>query len=337
MKKVIGISLVFALVISVTCAFAGGGRARGDAPIVVQLALENHPGDPTTDAIFNWARLINERSGGTMVAQVFPSSQLGSKDEVMDQMLAGMPVITLADGGFFSARGVPDMGITIGPYFFPTWDCAWNLIESDWWAQQARILEQRGFKILASNWKYGDRHTLTTRPIRTLADFAGLRLRVPNNPIQIRGTEVMGASPTPLPLGEVYTALQQGIVDGVENPLAVLYSFRFHEVARYLSLTSHIRMITSWFTGTSWFNTLSREHQQLLIDTGREAGIYNNELIQRSTDEFLARFRAAGVQIIEVDLDAFARQAQAFYSFPDMLGVWSPGIIEATTRAKAGR
>jgi tripartite ATP-independent transporter DctP family solute receptor len=298
--------------------------------------LENHPGEPITDAIYAWARLINERSGGTMRAEVFPSSILGNKNELIDQMLAGMAVITLADGGFFADRGAPDMGITMGPYFFGSWDDAWRIIESDWWEEQSQVLAGQGLQIIAPNFVYGERHTLTTRPIRTLADFQGLRLRVPNNLMQIRGTELLGASPTPLPLGDVYTALQQGIIDGVENPLFVLYGGRFHEVARYLTLTAHIRLITTWFTGTLFWDTLTPEQQNILLDTGREAGMYNNELVARSEADFLRRFREAGVEIIEIDQSTLQEATRGFYYLPDMVARWTPGLYERLLQIKAG-
>jgi TRAP-type C4-dicarboxylate transport system substrate-binding protein len=272
-----------------------------------------------------------------MEAQVFPSSLMGTKDQIIDQMLAGMAAITLADGAFFADRGAPDMGITMGPFFFATWDEAWNMVESNWWANQARILEGRGLKILASNWKYGERHTLTTRPIRAVEDFRGLLLRVPTNLIQIRGTEVLGATPTPLPLGEVYTALQQGVFDGVENPLAVLWGGRFHEIAKYLTLTSHIRLITAWFTGTQWFNSLSAEHQRILIETGNEAGLHNNQLVDRAELSLIDDLRREGVEIIDIDIPSLQRQAAPFYTLPDFTAIWSAGIIEATNRAKAGQ
>jgi len=331
-KRLVLLFLVLALV--ATGLFAAGGAQRGR--IVIQIGLENHPGEPVTDAIEHWARLIYERSGGTMEAQVFPSSILGTKNELIDQMLAGMPVITLADGGFFADRGAPDMGITMGPYFFANWDDAWRIIESDWWQEQSRVLEAQGLKILAPNFIYGERHTLTTRPIRTLEDFQGLRLRVPNNLIQIEGTRLLGASPTPLPLGDVYTALQQGIIDGVENPLFVLYGGRFHEIARYLTLTSHIRLITTWFTGTIFWNSLSPEHQRILLETGYEAGLYNNDLVARSEEDFLNRFRAAGVEIIQIDQARLQAATSPFYNLPEFRDLWTPGLYDRLTRIKAG-
>ena len=337
MKKAVLLVLVIVLVVS--GAFAGGRSASSGSQqkVVVQIGLENHPGEPVTDGIYEWKRIAEEMSGGSLEVQVFPSSQLGTKDQIIDMMLAGMGVITLADGGFFADRGVPDMGITMGPYFFATWDEAWNLIASDWWRDQSRLLENQGLKILASNWIYGDRHTLTKRPIRTVDDFSGLKLRVPNNLIQVNGTEVMGASPTPLPLGDVYTALQQGVVDGVENPLPVLYGGKFHEVAKYLTLDAHIKLITPWFCGTQFFNTLSKEHQDILIESGRRAGLYNNDLALKAAEDSIALFRAEGVEIINVDVAAFQAAAQPFYTMPDVTARWSPGLYDIATRAKRGR
>jgi len=338
MKKIVVLFLILAIMLGATSVFAGGGsQAKQQQKVVVQIGLENHPGEPVTDGIYEWKRIAEEMSKGTLEVQVFPSSQLGSKNEIIDQMLAGMGVITLADGGFFADRGAPDMGITMGPYFFASWDEAWRLIDSQWWKDQSKILESKGLKILASNWIYGDRHTLTKRPIRTVADFRGLKLRVPNNLMQIKGTEVMGATPTPMPLGEVYTSLQQGVIDGVENPLPVLYGGKFHEVAKYLTLDAHIKLLTTWFCGTQFFNTLSKEHQDILIESGRQAGLYNNVLATKAAEDSIALFKAEGVEIINVDIAAFQRQAQPFYTMPDVIKDWSPGLVETTNRAKAGR
>jgi tripartite ATP-independent transporter DctP family solute receptor len=341
MKRRTAICLFLMFTLVVTGVFAGGGAQSGSAAqqrkVVMQLGLENHPGEPVTDGVYEWSRLAKQMSGGSLEIEVFPSSQIGTKDQLIDQMLVGMPVITLADGAFFAERGAPDMGITVAPYFFATWDEVWRLIESDWWKAQAKILEDKGLKILTANFVYGDRHTLTTRPIRTVDDFRGLKLRTPTNLIQIKGTEVMGASPTPLPLGDVYVALQQGVIDGVENPLPVLYGGKFHEVAKYLTLDAHIRMITSWFCGTQFFNTLSKQHQDILMESGRQAGLYNNNLVAKAVENLIGQFKAEGVEIIEIDMARFQAQARPFYSMPEFTSIWSPGIVEATNRAKAGR
>jgi tripartite ATP-independent transporter DctP family solute receptor len=336
MKRLFLSLLVFAA--AFTGLYAGGASdtsAAAGQKVVVQIGYENNPGEPVDQAIHEWKRLVEERSKGSLEMQIFPSSQMGTKNEIIDQMLAGMPAITLADGAFFADRGVGDLGITMAPYLFSSWDEAWKLVESDWWAGQMKLLQDKGLRVLAANFIYGDRHTLTKRPIRTVEDFKGLKLRVPNNLIQVKGTEVMGATPTPLPLGEVYTALQQGVVDGVENPLPVLYGGKFQEVAKYLTLDAHIKLITSWFCGEKFFASLTPEFQKTLVDTGKEAGLYNNKLQEQAAQDVITKFKAEGVEVITVDIAKFQAQAKAFYDMPEIKSKWTPGLFETVSKAKA--
>jgi tripartite ATP-independent transporter DctP family solute receptor len=343
-SKILALGII-ALVIG-TSAWAGGSK-QSDAQqsgttaavktVTVQVGYENNPGELVDQAINEWKRLLEERSGGQMKMEIFPSSQMGTKNEIIDQMLAGMNVITLADGAFFADRGAPDMGITMGPYLFSTWDEAWKLIGSDWWASQSKILEGKGLKVIMSNFVYGERHTLTTKPIRTVADFQGVKLRVPVNTFQVKGTEVMGANPTPLPLGEVYTALQQGVIDGVENPLSVLYGGKFHEVAKNLILDGHIKLLTSWFCGTQFFNTLTPQQQQWLLDTGRECGLYNNKLYDAENANYIQKFKDEGVTVVEnFDIAAFQAKARPFYDLPEFTAIWSPNLYDTISQLKAG-
>lgn len=263
-----------------------------------------------------------------MKVEIFPSSQLGSKNDLIDQMLAGDSVITLADGAFYADRGVPDFGIVFGPYLFDSWEDCWNLTESSWYKQQSDKLEEKGLKLLTSNWIYGARHTLTTKPVRTVADLKGMKIRVPNNTIQIKGFEVLGATPTPMALGEVYTSLQQGTIDGLENPLPVLYNGKFYEVAKYLTLDGHVKNFTTWICGTEFFNSLSSEQQQILMETGNEAGLYNNKIQESVTAETLEKLKAEGVEIIEVDSEEFKKASESFYSLPEFTSTWSEGLYD---------
>lgn len=304
-----------------------------EKPIVVHVGYENNPGEPFDLGVREWARLVEEKSGGTMKLEVFPSSQLGSKNDLIDQMLAGMPVVTLADGAFYADRGVPDFGIVFGPFLFNTWDDVWKLTKSDWYREQCNLLEKKGLKIIASNWIYGDRHLLTKKAVHSVSNLKGMKIRVPNNIIQIKGFEVLGATPTPMPLGDVYTALQQGVIDGVENPLPVLYGGKFHEVAKHLSLTAHVRNFTTLVTGTAFFDSLTPNQAELLISTCEEAGVYNNNLQNKATEETLNKFANEGVEIIHVDRSEFTEASLPFYSLPELTSKWSPGLYERVMQA----
>jgi TRAP-type C4-dicarboxylate transport system substrate-binding protein len=197
-----------------------------------------------------------------------------------------------------------------------------------------KLLEGKGLKVVGANWIYGDRHTLSKKPIRTPEDFKGQKLRVPNNLIQVKGIEVMGATPTPLPLGDVYTALQQGVVDGLENPLPVLYNGKFQEVAKYLTLDAHIKNFTTLVCGTKFFDSLTPEQQQILIDTCKEAGVFNNNLQNKLAEEMIAKFKKEGVEVITVDIAKFKAKAQAFYSLKDFTSKWSKGLYQTVSKAK---
>ena len=309
--------------------------ASKNTPITIQIGYENNPGEPFDLACKEWARLIEEKSNGTMKALTFPSSQLGNKNDLMDQMIAGDSVITLADGAFYADRGIPDFGITFGPYFFNSWDEAWKLIESNWWKEQTNKLEEQGLKMVAANWIYGDRHTLSKKPIRKVEDLKGLKIRVPNNAIQVKGFEVLGATPTPMPLGDTYTALQQGTIDGLENPLPVLYNGKFQEVAKYLTLDAHVKNFTTLICGSLFFNSLTPEQQKILIETGKEAGIYNNKLQEKLTSDLIEKFKAEGVEIIEVDTSKFKEKAMKFYELPEFTSQWTPDLYNTVSKAKA--
>ncbi len=310
--------------------------AMADEEVVLRVGYGNNPGEPFDLGCQKWKQLIEERSNGKFKIELYPSSQLGSKDDVMDQMVAGEPVATLTDGAFFYDRGVKDMGIVFGPFLFNNWDEAYKLNASQWFADQSKLVEEKAhLKIIGADWKYGARHTLTTKPVNKVEDFKGMKIRVPTNNIQVKGFEVLGATPTPMALGEVYTSLQQGTIDGVENPLAVLYNGKFHEVAKYLLLDGHVFNITNIVVGTDFYNSLSDDQKKLLVDTCREAGMYQNKIVEDSEQEILNKFKAEGVTVVDPSPEfkkALVDTSKKFYTLPDFKD-WTPGLYDTVKNA----
>ena len=305
--------------------------------VTLQIGFENSISEPIGHALEKWQQLVEEKGDGSLKIELFPDSQLGNKSELIDGMTLGEPYITLADGAFYAEYGVPDFGIVFGPFLFDNWDQCWTLIESDWYADMCSQLESKGLKLVASNWKYGERHTLTTKPVNTVDDLAGLKIRVPGNQIQSIGFDVLGATSTGMALDEVYQALQTGTIDGAENPLATLYGRKLHEVAKYLILDGHVLNFTTWVMSADLFNSLTPEQQELLVSTGEEAGLYNNELVDASNDEYLQMMVDEGVTVVDPSeevMEGFREKAQAFYEKGDTFG-WSDGLYE-TVRAAMG-
>lgn len=308
--------------------------ASGDA-IVVKIGYENTDAEPIGQAMKEWKRLVEEKGDGSIRLELFPNSTLGSKSQLIDMMLLGEPIVTIADGAFYADYGVKDMGIMYGPFFFDTWDDVWTLTESDWYKEQSKQLEDKGLKLLASNWIYGERHLMTKDKVETPEDLAGMKVRVANSEIYMEGWNALGATATGIALGETYQALQTGVVEGVENPLSVLYSQSFQEVTPNLLLTSHIKNFTTWVCGSDFFGTLTPEQQELLIATAEEAGVYNNTLQEAAVDEYMQKLVDAGVTVTEMtdeNLAAWKEKAQAFYEKGDQFG-WSEGLYETTRKA----
>lgn len=328
MKKTLALVLAFLFLFS---------AAACAEEIVLQIGFENSMTEPVGKGLQKWQELVAEKGDGSLRIELFPDSQLGNKTDLIDQMLLGEPVMTLADGAFFADYGVPDMGIVFGPFLFTNWDQCWKLIESDWWNEQCAKLETMGIKMIAPNWAYGIRHTLTTKPVKTVEDLKGLQIRVPTNQIQTKGFEVLGATPVGMNLGDVYTALQQGTIDGGENPLSTLYGRKHHEVAKNLILDGHVYNFTNWVCSADWFNSLTPAQQELLLTTGKEAGVYNNELQAESDAYYLDLMEKEGVTVTvpdEATIKAFQEKALPFYDLGSTFG-WSDGLYD-TVKAAMG-
>ncbi len=301
-----------------------GGRHISDGPVVIKIAYGNQPGEPVDLAAHEWARLAAEASGGRLVLQLFPSSQLGSQKDVTEQALMGGNVLQITDPAFLMDF-IPDMGILAGPFLCNSYEELLYLTETSWWRELEKELRGRGLRVVADNWLYGTRQTLAKKPARTPEDFRGMKIRCPNVDLMIKIIQGMGAVPAPMALADLYPALAQGVVDGAENPLPVLYGARLHEQARYCSLTGHILMASQFVGGELYLASLPREVQELLTRTGREAGLVMNDLIVTAEAESADKLKAEGVTFTTVDTEAFRRKARGVY---DCFPAWSPGLYD---------
>ncbi len=299
--------------------------AKAD-PIVISIAHESNPGESITIGVDKWAELVNERSNGEIEIKVYPSSQLGSKADVIENILMGEPIIQETDGSFLCEYGAPELAILSMPYVFDTWDQAWQVIGTDWFAEQQKLLEAKGLHIVCANWALGERELVTTKPVYKVSDLKGLKIRVPNNKLSVTEFECFGATPTPMALAEVYAAVQQGVVDGQENPISYLYNAGYYEVCDYLTLSGHSKMPIQYVCGLDLWNSLTPDQQKILVEAGEEAGKLNNDLCFGSEADYAQKFRDAGTTVIELDdaaLQGFKDAIVPLYSNQDIIGTWS--------------
>lgn len=292
-------------------------------PISIKVAYRKYTGTPGCGHAL-LGRPIKQKSNGEITLALYPSSQLGSKQDVTEQAMMGMNVITLSDVAFL-ADYEPDLGILFGPYLTDDPQKLFKIYESDWFKQKNESLKKKGIHVVMNNYLYGTRQIISKKPIRTVDDLAGLKIRVPNNVMQIKAIQAMGATPTPMPLGEVYPALTQGVIDGVENPISVLQGQKLYEQARYLTMVNYLTNTSVWIGGEAFFGTLSPEQLEMIHQTGYEAGVYSQKLTLERDAEMLKTMQAAGVEVIYPDTGPFQKKAREVYSqFPE----WTPGLYE---------
>ncbi len=344
-KRLLAAALTAAMTLSLAACGSGNGKEnesdkeKKDAAkdqIVISVGYPDNPDTPHDKSCQLWKEKLEEMSGGTMTMELYPSDQLGSKNDLIDQMIAGQPVITIADGAFYADRGAYDMGIVFGPYLFDDWEDCWTLTDSSWWEDQCKILSDLGITIVADNWVSGTRHTMTTFPVNSVEDMKDKKIRVPDNTIQIKGFEAMGAVATPMNLSDVYTALQQGTIDGVENPLVVLESNAFQEVCKYLVLDGHVLNFATWCTGTEFYDTLTDEQKGWLEESGEEAGLYSQEQAKTSDETSLKALKEAGVTVKELtkeEKQEFVEASMSFYQDEEITKNWSENLYETVREA----
>jgi tripartite ATP-independent transporter DctP family solute receptor len=299
--------------------------AEAAAKYTLKVAYENNPGEPFDQSVREWARLFREYTNGEGELRLFPSSQLGSKKDVMEQMSMGAAMITVTEGAFLADFGIPDFSIMMGPYLGEDYRDIIKLSETEWFAGLAKQLEEQGLHMLAANWLFGRRHMLTKKPVHTPEDLKGMKIRVPNTRIQVAAFEAMGATPTPMPWSEVYPALTTGVVDGAENAIPVMYAQKLSEQAKYLILSGHVDCVSNLVCSQKYFEQMPEQIRKALIRSCEEAGVFQTDLIQKVDAEYIERMKSEGVTVIEVDRELFREAARRTYSmFPD----WTPGLYD---------
>ena len=291
-----------------------------------------NPNEPVVKVMHSFADRVKERSKGRLTLSIFTGDQLGPQKKVNEMIKGGARVLSVTDYGQLS-QFVPDMAVVAGPYMFSSPEEAKRLFDSAVFKEMAGRLEQQGLKLVMADGLFGVRHLLASKPVRTPADIAGLTLRVPPSPIMLETFTALGARPTALPWGEVYNALQTGVVDAAEANYGSLAGSKLYEVRKVVSNTAHQMMFAAFVTSTSFYNSLPADLKTILTEEGRKAGDELTAATLASDKVFAEDLKKAGVTIVtDVDTKAFAEKAKVAYSKVPGL---TPGIYEKARAALA--
>lgn len=345
MKKGLSVLLCTLLAVTAMAGCSGGSTAENtpnagstaetpsstsgdEKPFEIMCAYENAPGETVDLACHYWKEQLEEISGGKMTMTLYPSSAMGNKNEIIDMALAGDAIITIGNDSFYADLGVKDFNVTFTPFLMQSWEDFDTIHQSDWYADQVAQLEGLGLHIVSNNWHYGARQLLSKTPVQTMDDIKGMKVRTPNSTAEINAFVAMGANPTPMALSEVYTSLQQGTIDAVENPLDVLEKNAFAEVVTNLTLTGHVYINASWLFSEQIFQGMTAEQQGWLLESGDAASKYFNDIAEEAVAQALESLQSQGCTVYEIDPAEWSAASANFAELPDFKNNWSEGLYE---------
>lgn len=304
MKKLI---VVLASVAFLGLAFSGVAGAAD----TYRLKL-GHTGAPshhyqTICTLF--AKKVAERTGGKVQIDVFPADQLGKQLESVEGVMVGTHDMVLASDTVLS-NWVPNMGILNLPFLFNDLSDVRKVLDGPIGARLAKELEPHGAVVIGW-WENGMRHiTNNKRPIKTPDDLKGMKIRVPEGEVFVETFKALGAGPTVVSFGELYSALQLGTVDGQENPPAHILTQKFYEVQKYASRTGHIHMSSPLIMNKALLDGMPQEYRTAILETARELGPVHTKMVEELENEQWKEVKAHGMEVIDVDKKPFREKVK---------------------------
>jgi TRAP-type transport system periplasmic protein len=310
--------------------FAGASSAQETYTLKIGCVLD--PQHPILVGARHMAEVAEKESGGRLKINVYPSSQLGGQREVVQNVQAGV-VDGVIDATATLTNFVPQLGVVDLPYLAKDAATAFRLFDSPVFEQElGRAAAAAGFHIVQV-WEITFRNVYTrSRPINAVADLKGQKIRVIPSPSYIALFRALGAAPTPMAFGEVYTALQQGVIDGAENDAVTYQTTKHMEVARNLALTSHMMLANTLYISERVWQRLPDDIKAIIGKASLEARkTVTAERVTRDA-KALDDIRAAGINVTQPDLAPFRDIGQQTYKeLSERLGPELVGrIVEAT-------
>jgi tripartite ATP-independent transporter DctP family solute receptor len=264
---------------------------------------------PVHKAMEFLAERAYEKSDGKILISVYPSQQLGTERECLELLQIGSLGMTKVSSSVLEGFA-PEFKVFSLPYIFESEEHKFTFFESDIGKQMLKSPEKYWLRGLCY-YDAGSRSFYTkNKPVKSPSDLAGLKIRVQESPTSVKLVNSLGASATPIAWGELYTALQQGVVDGAENNPPSFYLSRHYEVCKYYSLNEHTSVPDVLLISTVIWDDLTPEEQQWLQEAADESYDYQKNLWQEATEEALTAVKNAGVEIIYPDKQPFMEKVQ---------------------------
>jgi TRAP-type transport system periplasmic protein len=268
------------------------------------------PGNPRHEAALKFAEVAKARSAGRIEVQVAPSAQLGDDAAMVTALRTGALDMSANSQGAL-ANAVPEYAAYGMPFLFTNAAQAFKLLDGPLGKELSDKSAEKGLVVLGY-WDNGIRHmTNSKKPIAKVEDMKGLKMRTPPDSVLVDIMQSLGAEAQQIKFAELYVALQQGVVDGQENPLMNIHASKLYEVQKHLALTSHQFQMTPFLMSKRSWDKLSEADRKAVTEAATEATALQRKLSQESDDKLLADLKAKGVQVTTVDKSAFEKATGA--------------------------
>ena len=295
--------------LAATAAIGLAGQARAADEII--FAISAKPGSLQQQTAAEFTKRANDRLAGAATVKLFDSAQLGKDKELMQKLKLGTVHIALPSSIMSSVAD--EFGLFDMPFLVKDRAHLGRIEQEIFWSDIAPAAEAKGYKVLAV-WENGIRHiTNNARPINTPADLEGIKLRTPKSKWRVNMFKAWGANPTPMSFSEVFVALQTGVIDGQENPYTNIWSAKFPEVQKFLSVTGHVYSPAYPTAGAAAFGKLDPKVQAVLSETAGKMALWARDQGAAGDQDLKDKLAGAGMTVNVADRAAFVEASKPIY------------------------
>ncbi|NEU31818.1 TRAP transporter substrate-binding protein [bacterium LRH843] len=305
MKKIFLFTMLALLSLLVITGCGGSNKANksseGDGEYTIRIGTSNPPEHPMSRSMEKFKELVEEKSEGRIKVNTFPNSQLGNQTEMNEGTKNGTITASYSGMSYIAGNFEPNFNTLSLPFLITrdNLDKAFELLDGEIGAELTEYLERSGITALGYS-NIGFRHlTNSVREIRSPEDLQGIKIRLQPNKIHIDTFNELGASPVALDFAEVYTGLQQKVIDAQENPFDIIATSNFHEVQDYLTLTGHFFDFAAIWFNKEYFDNLPADLQDVLMEAGKETAVFHRQLYLDEEESYLNQLKEAGMQVYE--------------------------------------
>lgn len=317
-------ALIVLLLIAAGCSGETGGNGKeggtSDEPIVLKAGHAVAETHPYHLGLEKFKQIVEEKTDGAVKIDIYANGTLGSERDMIEGLQLGtLDLVVTSTGPVINF--VPEMGVVDLPFIFSSREHAYKVLDGEIGHNLLKKFNDIGIVGLAF-WENGFRHlTNSKRPVKKVDDIKGLKIRTMENEVHQAAFKELGADPTPMAWGEVYTALQQGTIDGQENPIPIIYNMKVYEVQKYLALTGHFYSPSLLLMSQKSFDKLTTEQKKIIKNAAVKAAAYEREQIKVQEDEQLSKLEELGMVVTRPDKNALREATKGVYNkYEDKFG-----------------